>query len=146
MKKKTIKKTTKNTTKKELKNKAEKEQLKKKELATTLYLDRVNKELQQRFQVEHVKYIVNNGIVVKGWMIADKKGIPETIKLLQMQKAPIYILGDLASAVIGWDIVRDMIVGSLWKNEEKVDQIETKDMNKIKKKLVEWYKKTRSKQ
>jgi len=131
--------------KKKLKNKAEKEQQQKKEFATALYLDRVNKELQQRFQVKYVKYIVNNGIITKGWMISDKKGINEAIKLLQVQKAPIYILGDLASTVVGWDIVKNVIVGSIWKNGKRIDDIESTNLKKIKKKLKEWYKESRSK-
>ena len=131
--------------KKDLKDKIEKEQKQQKEVATSLYLDRVNIELQQRFQVEHVKYIVNNGIIVKGWMIVDKKGIPEAMKLLQMQKAPVYILGDLASVVVGWDIVRNVIVGSIWQNEKKIDVLESKDFKKIEKKIIKWYNKSRSK-
>lgn len=106
---------------------------------SSIYFDKLNKELQFRFQVKNVNYILNNGIINKGWLIANEKGIDDAIILLKKQKAPIYILGKNASVVVGWDMIRSIIVGSIWKDGKKIDEIESIDFNDVKKALVNWY-------
>jgi len=104
------------------------------------HTDKINIELQARFGVKNVNYVIDNGIIKKGWMVQNADGLDEAMKLLRLQKAPIYILGEYAGAVIGWDMVRDEIVGSAWQKEKKKDEIKTDDFKKIKKKLDKWYK------
>lgn len=106
---------------------------------TSVYFDKLNKELQYRFQVKNVNYILNNGIINKGWLIANKDGISEAVLLLQKQKASVYILGSDASAIIGWDMVNNIIVGSLWKDKKKIDEIKSTDCKEIEKILEDWY-------
>ena len=106
-------------------------------------LDRINQMLKYRFSVKHINYVTDNGIIQHGWLVSNLEAITEAILLLKKQNAPVYIMGDLASAIIGWDVMHSNLVGSLWMNEKKVDEIQTIDMDILEKKMIEWYKKSR---
>lgn len=103
-------------------------------------LDRTNQMLKTRFGLKHINYITDNNIIQHGWLISSNESIEEAILLLQKQNAPIYILGQLASAIIGWNSMHTSMVGSLWKNEVQIDGIETNSFEDIKKKILDWYK------
>jgi len=114
---------------------------------TKIYLpaqfDKVNQMLKYRFSVKHINYVTDNGIIQNGWLISNKNDIDEAIKLLKIQPAPIYILGKHCSAIVGWDAMHSNIVGSLWQNQKSIDEIKTSDFEVIKKKLIEWFDKSK---
>ena len=102
-------------------------------------LDRTNQMLKNRFGLTHINYVTDNSIIQHGWLISNDESIEEAILLLKKQNAPIYILGQLASAIIGWNSMHTKMVGSLWKNEVQIDAIETDSFDDIKKKIIVWY-------
>lgn len=106
-------------------------------------LDQINQMLKYRFSVKHINYVTDNGIIQHGWLISNFDAIAEAVVLLKKQNAPVYIMGDLASAIIGWNSIHSNLIGSLWINEKQVDEIQTIDMNVLENKMVEWYKKSR---
>ncbi|MDO8640897.1 MAG: hypothetical protein Q7R33_05085 [Nitrosarchaeum sp.] len=118
--------------------------MKKKLKRITAKFDEINYELKMRFGVKHkhVNYITNNGVIQRGWLISDEEAIDDAILLLQKQAAPIYILGDYASVIVGWDTSHYQLVGNLWQNQKKIDEMITSDFSIVKSKLIEWFKKS----
>lgn len=102
-------------------------------------LDQINQMLKFRFSVKHINYVTDNGIIQNGWLISNAESIDEAIILLQKQNAPIYILGNFASAIIGWNAMHTQIIGSLWKNQNQVNQIETDNFEIVKQTFLDWH-------
>jgi hypothetical protein len=102
-------------------------------------LDRINQMLKFRFSVNHINYVTDNGIIQNGWLISNEESIDEAILILQKQNAPVYILGNFASAIIGWNTMRTKLIGSLWRNEKPINQIETDNFEIVKQTFLDWY-------
>lgn len=101
-------------------------------------LDRVNQMLKLRFTVKHINYVTDNNIIKNGWLISNDESIDEAIVLLQKQNAPIYLLGEKANAIFGWNTMHTEVVGSLWQNQKEIEKIESNDFDEIKQKIFEW--------
>ena len=103
-------------------------------------IDEVNQLLKVKFAVKHVNYVTNNGIIKFGWTISDEQGVDDAVKVLKVQAAPVYILGEFANAVIAWDAIRLNMTGGLWKTGKETDKFVTADFDIVKSKLIEWLK------
>jgi len=103
-------------------------------------IDEVNQLLKAKFAVKHVNYVTNNGIIKFGWTISDEQGVDDAVKILKVQAAPVYILGEFANAVIAWDAIRLNMTGGLWKTGKETDKFVTADFDIVKSKLIEWLK------
>lgn len=102
--------------------------------------DDVNIQLKAKFSVNHINYITDNGIIRYGWAITNEPAIEEAVHLLQVQEAPIYILGPHASAVIKWNVIKVNLIGYLYKNGKQIDEFRTDKFEEVKSKINEWYK------
>lgn len=114
---------------------------KKKQISTlplSAALDRINQMLKHRFAVKNINYVTDNGVIRHGWLISNDESIDEAIILLQKQNAPIYLLGEKANAIFGWNSMHTEIVGSLWKNQKEIEKIESNNLDEIKQKIIEW--------
>jgi len=105
--------------------------------------DKVNQMLKYRFSVKRINYVTDNGIIQNGWLISDKQDVDEAVQLLKAQPAPMYILGEYCSAIVGWDAMHSNMTGSLWQNQKSIDEIRTDDFKVIKNKLLEWFDKSK---
>jgi len=105
-------------------------------------LDRTNQMLKTRFKVKHINYVLDNGVIQKGWLISKEQDIDEAVKLLEVQNAPVYILGQFYSVMFGWDITKSTIIGSLWRYGKKVDEIRSVDFGELKLMMQDWFEKT----
>jgi hypothetical protein len=115
----------------------------KKTIPVSALLDQTNQMLKARFSVKYINYVTDNGIIHNGWVVSKKEAIKEAVDLLKVQKAPIYILGRSASAIIGWNNQRTAITGSLWQNAKEIEKFDEIDYDKIYKTLIQWFKKVR---
>ena len=98
---------------------------KKSGVSKTTIADPVNLGLKKRFQVSNINYISDNGIIQNGWLVSTINGVDDAIKLLQAQKAPIYILGVQASAFVRWGVSRSRTLrGELWMNQKRIEDFE----------------------
>jgi len=102
--------------------------------------DDVNIQLKAKFSVSHINYITDNGIIRYGWAVTNELAIDEAIHLLEVQEAPIYILGPHASAVIKWNVIKVNLLGYLYKEGKQVDEFRTDKLEEVKAKINEWYK------
>lgn len=106
-------------------------------------LDRSNKMLKTRFKVKNINYIVDNGVIKKGWLISKERDIDDALKLLEVQNAPIYILGEFNSAVFAWEATHSTVVGSLWQHGKKIDEVRSIDFaSELKLTMQDWFDKT----
>jgi hypothetical protein len=101
-------------------------------------LDRINQMLKHRFAVKNINYVTDNGIIKHGWLISNDESVDEAIILLQKQNAPIYLLGEKANAIFGWNNIHTEVVGSLWKNQKEIEKIKSNNFDEIKQKILEW--------
>jgi hypothetical protein len=102
--------------------------------------DEVNTQLKTKFAVKHINYITDNGVIRYGWAITNELAIDEAIHLLQVQEAPIYILGPYAGAVIKWNVIKVNLIGYLYKDSKQIDEFRTDKFDEVKSKINEWYK------
>lgn len=105
-------------------------------------LDRTNNDLKKRFKVKHINYVIDNGIIQNGWLLSSTEAIDEAIQLLQAQNAPVYILGEFASAFIMWSLTRSKTIkGELWIDSNLKDSFDTAgpvDYDMTRQYIVDW--------
>jgi hypothetical protein len=102
--------------------------------------DEVNVQLKTKFAVKNINYITDNGVIRYGWAITNELAIDEAVHLLQVQEAPIYILGPYAGAVIKWNVIKVNLIGYLYKEGKQIDEFRTDKFEEVKSKINEWYK------
>jgi len=102
-------------------------------------LDEVNVGLKIKFNVKHINYVTDNGIIKFGWLISSEAAIDEAIGLLKVQNAPMYILGQYASAIIKWNTIKINVLGTLYKEGKQIDEFKTDNFDEMKLKIQAWY-------